>query len=265
MKFGSDSTSKEAFWSRSLECEKRLVSNGTLTCAIVCGGLATRLWPLTEKIPKSLITINGEPFISHQLRLLAANDVRKVVLCVGYLGKMIEDFVSDGEQFGVEVKYSFDSSVPLGTAGAVRNALQLLPESFFVLYGDSYLPCNYRAIASAFEAATESLALMTIYRNDNKFDNSNVEIANNRIVRYDKRNLTSAMHHIDYGLGVFRSVVFNSLPYQRPYDLADVYQDLIAKGQLASFEVKQRFYEIGSAQGIRHLEEHLAHVATAEL
>ena len=238
------------------------MADSTLSCAILCGGLATRLRPRTEKIPKSLIPINGEPFITHQLRLLASHDVRHIVLCVGYLGEMIRDLVSDGAQFGVDVRYSVDIPQPLGTAGAIRNALPLLPHVFFVLYGDSYLPCDYQAVASAFNAAGLP-GLMTIYRNEGKFDSSNVEATNNRILRYDKRNLTAAMQYIDYGLGVFQGIVFNRIPPGRPCDLGDVYQELIANGELASFEVKHRFYEIGSEQGIRDLEAYLSRNASA--
>src|SRR5579863_8670565 len=133
-----------------------------LPCAILCGGLGTRLRPATESIPKSLIEINGEPFISHQLRLLRSNGIERVVLCIGYLGGMIRDFVGDGSKFAVEVSYSFDGDHPLGTAGAIRKATAMLGDSFCVLYGDSYLPCDYGAVVSAFEAA-EKRGLMTIY------------------------------------------------------------------------------------------------------
>jgi NDP-sugar pyrophosphorylase family protein len=227
-----------------------------LSCAILCGGLATRLRPVTEAVPKSLIQIHGEPFIAHQLRLLRANGIEYVVLCAGYLGEMIQDFVKDGSSFGMHASYSFDGAQPLGTAGAIRKALPLLGNAFFALYGDSYLPCDYRAVAAAFEAA-QTCGLMTIYRNEGSFDSSNVEAADGRIVRYDKRNRTPAMRHIDYGLGVFRSTAFDELTVGEPRDLADIYQGLLREGQLAGCEVTQRFYEIGSTRGIRDLEQYL--------
>jgi N-acetyl-alpha-D-muramate 1-phosphate uridylyltransferase len=228
-----------------------------LPCAILCGGLAKRLRPVTESIPKSLIPILGEPFIAHQLRLLRANGITRVVLCAGYLGAMIQEFVGDGSSFGIESSYSFDGARPLGTAGAIRKALPRIGDSFFVLYGDSYLPCDYRAVATAFEDAG-TRGLMTIYRNEGNFDSSNVEAAEGRIVRYDKRNRTLAMRHIDYGLGVFRSSAFDQLSADVPRDLADIYQELLRDGQLAAWEVTQRFYEIGSTRGICDLERYLA-------
>src|SRR3954468_15852130 len=138
-------------------------------CVILCGGLATRLRPVTETIPKSLIPIRGEPFLAHQLRLLMRRGIRDAVLCVGFLGEMIRGFAGDGSRFGLRLTYSFDGDMPRGTAGGVQNALPLLPKRFFVLYGDSYLDCDYTAIATQFEASGKR-GLMTIYRNDGLFD-----------------------------------------------------------------------------------------------
>ena len=116
----------------------------TLPVAILAGGLATRLRPITEKIPKSLVDVAGEPFIVRQLDYLFRQRVRDVVLCIGYLGEMIEAVVGDGSRFGLRVSYSIDGPILLGTGGALRRAAPLLGEAFFVLYGDSYLPVDYR-------------------------------------------------------------------------------------------------------------------------
>ena len=227
-----------------------------LPCAILCGGLATRLRPATDNIPKSLIDINGEPFIAHQLRLLHSNGVERVMLCAGYLGEMIASFVGDGAAFGLCASYSFDGDRQLGTAGAIRKALPSLGSKFFVVYGDSYLPCDYGAIAAHFEQSAAQ-GLMTIYRNQDSFDASNVEASGGRILLYDKRHRTPAMQYIDYGVGVFSSFAFADIPAGEHWDLAAVYEDLLAKGQLASFEVAERFYEIGSLQGIDDLKCYL--------
>jgi NDP-sugar pyrophosphorylase family protein len=224
---------------------------------ILCGGLATRLRPVTETIPKSLIPINGEPFIAHQLRLLRSRGITEVVLCVGFLGEMIRDFAGDGSLFGLRILYSFDGAALLGTAGAIRRALPYLRETFFVLYGDSYLPCDYAQVGRAFENSGKQ-GLMTVYRNRGQFDSSNVEYAQGRILRYDKRQKTSVMEYIDYGLGVLSKPVIAGLPPDQPRDLAGVYQDLLAADQLAGFEVTERFYEIGSAEGIADTEAFLS-------
>ncbi len=227
-----------------------------LPIAILSGGLATRLRPLTETIPKALVEIGGEPFLAHQLRLLARWGADRVVLCIGYRGEMIRDFAGDGSAFGVCIDYSSDGPALLGTAGAIRRALPLLGSSFFVLYGDSYLPCDYRAVERAFRRSGKS-GLMTVYRNDGRFDASNVDFANERILAYDKRDSTPAMRYIDYGLGAFRSDVFAALPDNQFHDLASIYQGLLHRGDLAGFETHERFYEIGSPSGIQELQDYI--------
>jgi NDP-sugar pyrophosphorylase family protein len=227
-----------------------------LPVAILAGGLATRLRPLTEKIPKSLVELNGEPFIVHQLRLLYDKGIRRVVLCVGHLGEMLERTIGDGHDWGVQVDYSYDGDVPLGTAGAVRQALPRLGDAFFVLYGDSYLACDYSAVAREFFAAGQP-ALMTVFHNEGKWDASNVEFLSGRIVAYSKKERNARMRYIDYGLGAFRAEVFQRLPLRKAYDLADVYQEVLSSGQLAGFEVEQRFYEIGTPEGLAETAEFL--------
>ena len=227
-----------------------------LPVAILAGGLATRLRPLTVTIPKSLIPINGEPFVAHQLRLLKRRGIEQVVLCVGYLSEMIQDFVGAGEAFGLAVEYSCDGPVQLGTAGALRNALPLLGDAFFVVYGDSYLPCDYRKVENSFLQSGKA-GLMTVFRNEGQFDTSNVEFFGGKIIDYNKRTLTPRMRHIDYGLGAFRASVFADLP-PVPYDLASVYQELLRRNELTGIEMAERFYETGSFDGIRELSAFLS-------
>jgi len=176
-----------------------------MPAVILAGGLATRLRPLTQRIPKALIEVAGHPFLWHQLQLLKRSGIRRVVLLVGHLGESIQQRFQDGAELGISIDYCFDGPVLLGTAGAIRQALPLLPERFFVLYGDSYLPCNYAAVEAAFRHSGLP-GLMTVYRNEGLYDSSNVEYDGSRILRYDKGNRTPAMHHIDYGLAPFTAV-----------------------------------------------------------
>lgn len=235
-------------------------SGASFSVAILAGGLATRLRPVTEKIPKSLIEINGEPFLAHQLRLLHSRGIRRAVLCVGFLGEMIRGYAGGGERFGVQLEYSFDGPALRGTGGALHQALPLLEERFFVMYGDSYLPCDYAQVQQAFEASGKS-ALMTVYRNEGQWDSSNVEFAEGRIVAYDKRTRTPRMRHIDYGLGVFSRSVIEQLDPGSVCDLAAIYQELLSRGDLAGLEIAERFYEIGSREGIEDLSRMLGRPA----
>jgi NDP-sugar pyrophosphorylase family protein len=228
--------------------------------AILAGGVATRLHPVTETMPKALVDVNGEPFIAHQLRQLREQGITHVVVCVGFLGDMIRDRVGEGARFGLRVEYSFDGPRPLGTGGAIAKALPLVGESCFVLYGDSYLACDYRAVLTAFERSG-ALGLMTVFRNEDRWDASNVELRSGRIVAYDKRQRTPRMRHLDYGLGVFAAVAFARVPADEPCDLATVYQDLLGRGELAAYEATERFYEIGTPAGLEETRRHLRGVA----
>jgi NDP-sugar pyrophosphorylase family protein len=227
-----------------------------LPVAILAGGLATRLRPITEKIPKALVRVAGEPFLTHQLALLRSRGIRDVVLCVGYLGEMIEREFGNGSAFGVQIKYSYDGDRLLGTGGALRKALPLLGAQFFVLYGDSYLPVDFRDVATTFQASGEP-ALMTVFKNADRWDASNVVFEGGAIRVYDKKNRLPEMRHIDYGLGVIHADVLERWPAAQHFDLAEVYHSLAAEGRLAGHEVTQRFYEIGSPAGLAELEEFL--------
>ncbi|WP_342146842.1 nucleotidyltransferase family protein [Rickettsiella endosymbiont of Aleochara curtula] len=219
---------------------------------ILAGGLATRLGSLSKTIPKSLILIDGEPFIAHQLRLLKSQGFEKVILCIGYLGDLIRAYVKDGKQFGLSVAYSDDGKKLLGTAGALYKATSLLEENFFVLFGDSYLPIDYRKIQNFFERQAKP-ALMTVFKNNDRGDNSNIEFNNNRIIKYDKKNKTISMNYIDFGLSLFKKNIFsNNVTFS---DLSDLYQILLAENRLVSYEVFQNFYEIGSINGLNEFKK----------
>lgn len=224
--------------------------------ALLAGGLATRLRPRTESVPKSLLDVAGEPFIAHQLRLFRRKGVERVVICTGFLGERIEEFVNDGSRFGLSVEYSRDGETLLGTGGALKKALPLLGGAFLVVYGDSWLDTDYRAVVNAFHACGKD-ALMTVFRNEDAWDASNVEFESDRIKRYDKSNKTSAMRHIDWGLGVFAPHAFAKWANRERFDLAYVYSGLAERDDLAGFEVTERFYEIGSEAGLAETDAHL--------
>jgi N-acetyl-alpha-D-muramate 1-phosphate uridylyltransferase len=226
----------------------------TLPVAILAGGLATRLRPITETIPKALVDVEGKPFVVHQLELLRRHNVERVVLCVGYLGDQVEATLGNGRSLGIDLAYSYDGADLLGTGGALRRALPKLGQRFLVLYGDSYLQCDYADIARDF-VQSEKLGLMTVYRNEGRWDRSNVLFRGGRIVRYNKHQGGPEMSHIDYGLGALRAQALEGYPARGVLDLATVYQDLLSRGELAALEVEQRFYEIGSPAGLQQFRQ----------
>jgi NDP-sugar pyrophosphorylase family protein len=215
--------------------------------------MATRLGDLTRRVPKAMLEVAGEPFIAHQLRLLAREGIKRAVLCVGHLSEQIAQFVGDGSAFGIDVRYRLDGPVLLGTGGALRAALPDLGHEFLVMYGDSWLDAAFAPIVDAFRTSRMP-ALMTVFRNDGLWDRSNVLYENGRIARYTKTSRTPDMRHIDWGLGVLRAEVLSARPAATSFDLAEVYGELVAGGRLAGYEVETRFYEIGSAEGLRETD-----------
>lgn len=228
-----------------------------LPVVILAGGLATRLRPITETIPKSMVEVAGKPFVFHQLDWLRREGVGRVVLCVGHLGDKIRAAVGDGVMWDLSVEYSFDGDRLLGTGGALKKALPKLGDAFFVLYGDSYLCCSFAEVEKAFRAAAKP-ALMTVFENCSRWDKSNVLFRTNGLACYDKRHPTREMRHIDYGLTALSADVLASYGDDNAFDLADFLSSLSARGELAGYEVKDRFYEIGSPEGLEETEEFLS-------
>ena len=235
----------------------------TLPLILLAGGHATRMWPETEKIPKSMLPVAGRPFIAHQLELIVKNGISEIVICLGYLGGMIEEYLAEKPPFGLSVRFSYDGDLPLGTGGATFKAASHIESPFFVMYGDSYLTVDYNEVACAF-AKSGKPGLMTVYKNKNRWDNSNVVFADGLIRAYSKKNRTCDMDYIDYGLGILQNGAFKDNMKGAAFDLADVYEELALNGHLAGYEAEERFYEVGSREGLRELDEKLSKkIATA--
>jgi len=230
----------------------------TVPVALLAGGLATRLRPITENIPKALVDIDGRPFIDHQLALLRRNGIRRVVMCLGYRGEMVRDHCGDGSRYEMDLKYSFDGEKLMGTGGALKRAAHLLVDDvFWVMYGDSYMDIDYRAVLDQFDRSGAD-ALMTVLRNDNRWDSSNVVFRDGRLVRYDKKNRTPDMNYIDYGVALLRRGVAGRIPTDRPFDLAELYSSLVVEGRMVGYEVTHRFYEIGTPAALEETGRYLA-------
>ncbi|MDD5363162.1 MAG: sugar phosphate nucleotidyltransferase [Ignavibacteria bacterium] len=219
-----------------------------ISMAVLAGGKATRLYPKTLTIPKSMIEVAGKPFIGHQLELLYKKGIHDIVLCLGNLYKEIVDYVGNGSDFGLNVKYSFDGDKLAGTGGAIINALDLLSDPFMIIYGDSFLNIDFIDIIEYFQKMNFS-GLMTVLKNEDKWDKSNVDFRDGKIVTYDK-NSQEKLLFIDYGVSMLRKRALEPYINSGVFDLTEVFRNLIKKNDLAGFEVKQRFYEIGSFSGI---------------
>jgi len=228
----------------------------SLPVAILAGGLATRLRPITQKIPKALVEVAGRPFIDHQIELLVSQGLREIVLCVGYLGEMIEAHLGDGARFGARISYAHDGDKLMGTGGALRKALPVLGEEFFVLYGDSYLPIDFAVVEDAYRSSGKP-ALMTVFRNEGNWDESNVIFENGDILIYNKKDRSPEMKHIDYGLEILSKGAFLHAPLSARFDLADLLSDLVSSRKMSGYEVTNRFYEIGSPAGLGELNAFL--------
>ncbi len=223
-----------------------------VTVLILAGGYATRLQPLTEHTPKSLLPIAGKPFLQHQLEHLHRSGVRKVVLALGHQADKILAFLENYELEGLSIETRVEST-PTGTAGAIKEALSVLTEVFFVLYGDSYLFCDFETMKREY-LAQQKPAMMSVYENGNQHDVSNVLYQDGELCAYDKKNPTSLMTHIDYGLSIFQKALFEKCLHP---DLSDFFNQLSKENQLAGFEVFQPFYEVGSFAGIKRFEEYM--------
>jgi len=227
---------------------------------ILAGGLGTRLGERVRDTPKPLLDVAGEPFLVHQLRLLAGHGAREVVLCVGYRGEQIEADIG-GKRFGIRIRYSLDTPKLDGTLGAIRRALPLLGERFLVLYGDTYLRIDYAEVARVWRES-DLPAIMTVLRNEDRWDASNARYEGNRVLAYDKRAPTPDMHWIDYGLGGLTADALTVVDENEP-DLACLYQRLASLGRLAGYEASERFYEIGTPSGLRETDAFLRRLGGA--
>jgi NDP-sugar pyrophosphorylase family protein len=224
---------------------------------ILAGGLGTRLGSVVKDVPKPLVEVGGEPFLIHQLRLLARHGARRAVICVGYLGEQIERRIGV-ERFGIEIAYSYDGPSPIGTLGAVRKAEAALGGRFLVLYGDTYLRLDYRSASSAW-VRSGLPAMMAVLRNEGRWDVSNAVLEGRRVTAYDKRAPVAGMSWIDYGLGGLCTEALE-LVAQRTDDLADLYHELAERGNLFGFEATERFYEIGTPEALAETSAFLARI-----
>jgi MurNAc alpha-1-phosphate uridylyltransferase len=223
---------------------------------VLAGGLATRMYPATLRVPKSMLEVNGRPFVDWQLERLAACGYRRIVMCVGHLGDVIRTHVGDGARYGLDVRWSDEGDARLGTGGALRHALDLLAPTFLVTYGDSYLPFDYASPLRLLDEHTDCDGVMSVFRNEGRWDRSNVETDGTWVLRYEKGSDDPALTAIDYGAIALRRTVVEGLP-EGASALDTVQRTLASARRLRAVVAGQRFYEIGSPEGLEALERDL--------
>jgi len=227
-----------------------------MQAAILAGGMGTRLRPLTDKVPKTMVKVRGRPFLEHQIRLLKAGGVGEFVLCVGYRADQVTDHFGDGSKWGVRVRYSYDGPSLLGAAGALKRAEGLLRDRFFVTYGDAYLRVDYRAMMEAF-VASGRLGMMAVYHNRNRHGSSDLVVKDGAVVRYDKGAGGRGLEWINFGVSALRKAALESVPEGVEFGEEEFYGGLIRRGELAAFPVRRRFYEIGTPAALKEFERFL--------
>jgi NDP-sugar pyrophosphorylase family protein len=231
-----------------------------MQCVVLAGGRGTRLGPLTERVPKALVEVAGRPFLEYQLALLRSSGVTEIVLCVGYLSELVERTIGDGSRFGLTIQYSYDGDTPLGTAGALRNALPLLAPTFLVTYGDTLLPIDHGDVLRS-HADSGLPALMTVLENENRWDTSNAVVAQGRVVAYSKNPPPPGARWIDYGLLAFTRT---AAAEGQSADLEAQLAVLARAGLLGAYEVDQRFHQIGDPAGLAETAEFIRSSARFE-
>ena len=218
---------------------------------ILSGGKGTRVKKYTKKIPKCLIEINGKPFLYHQLEYLKKNNIKNVIVSVNYLGGKISSYLKKNIDF-INTKIVNDGKRPLGTGGAIIKSLRFLKKNFYIIYGDSYLNFNLKKLAKK-----KNLATMAIFRNNNKYDKSNIELKKLGKIFYHKNNENKKLKYIDYGVSYVNKRIFKEIKKNIKFNLPDFFDEISKRNMLSGYKVIKRFYEIGSYNGIKDLKNYL--------
>ena len=234
-----------------------------MQAAILAGGLGTRLRPLTEKVPKAMIPVNGRPFLEYEVDLLRKNKVDDLVLCLGYLGEQVEAHFGDGKRFGVRIGYSHDGKELLGPIGGLKTAEPLLQDEFFVTYGDAYLRMDYAGLMAALRRSRK-LAAMAVYRNEGRFGKSDVIARGGLVAAYDKKRTLPGMSWVNFGVSAMKKEALAGVEAGKPCDEEAFYGRLVKRRQLAAYETYERFYEIGSERSLAEFREFIKPVRGGE-
>lgn len=224
---------------------------------ILAGGKGSRLMPLTEKIPKSMVKINGVPFLEIILRNLKSKGINRIVLCVGYLSYVIEDYFHTGQKLNLKISYSHENQV-LGTAGAIKNARKLLENEFIVLNGDTFVEIDLEKFVK-FSQHNNKICTITGFKNhdnDKDFCNNLLIDKNYRVLKYTKDEKISEMDYVDAGVYYCKREIMNYFNNKVPISLEyDVFSKLIKDEQMICFPIHKKFHDIGNLINMNKFKE----------
>jgi len=228
-----------------------------LQAVILAGGLGTRLGKLTQKVPKPMLQVNGKPFLEYEITLLRDSGISDFVLCVGYLGEVIENYFKDGTRFGINIRYSHDGQRLMGPAGALKCAEPLLDELFFVTYGDAYLRADYHRVMKTL-LDSRRLGVMVVYENHDLYGKSDIAVKDGYVTGYDKVGRSEGMFWVNFGVTALRKRALSFIPPTKEIGEEEFYHELIMRKELLAFQVSDRFYEIGSPQSLKEFEQFIS-------
>ena len=223
--------------------------------AILAGGYGTRLKEITQTTPKPMVLVYNKPFLEYIVDWIKKYELSRFLLMVGHLGNKIEEYFEDGKKWGMDIRYSYESP-PMGTAGALKKAENLLEDRFFLINGDTFLPFDYRLFIKKF-IEENSKAVVAAYDNQEKVAPNNLSFSSNCIItHYGENSPNHTLTHVDAGVYGFKKEIIKEVPENQVACLSkEIYPKLIANGQLRAYPITQRYYDMGTPERLNNFKE----------
>lgn len=220
---------------------------------ILAGGMGVRLKPLTDSVPKPMVKINQKPFLEYLITHLREQGFKKILLLLGYLPEVVQNYFGDGSSFGVEIQYSV-SEVDNETGKRLKLAENFLEENFLLLYSDNYWPISFQKMWELF-VSKDVLAQITVYSNKDNYSKNNVYVTTDGIVaKYDKSRSSAQLNGVEIGFAFVKKEVLSMLPDKNVNFEGYIFPILIEQKKLAAFVTDHRYYSVGSHERLKTTE-----------
>lgn len=223
---------------------------------IFAGGLGERLKPFTLTNPKPMYPINGRPFIAYLIDQIKCFEIDNIVILLGYMHEKIVDYLGDGKQFGVSIKYCI-TPIEYDTQFRLKEAKNLLEDNFLMMYCDNICPINFDRLCDNY-FKHNALIEITAYENSDKYTKSNLLVDNQKVIIYDKKRLTNNLQGVDIGYAIVSKKVLEYMSDSNENFEAVVYPKLVNEGKLYATVTKHRYYSIGSLERIELTKKYLS-------